>query len=242
MNEDQIHFRDFSGDGEILYIDKPLDWTSFDVVKKVRVLFNVRKVGHAGALDPKATGLLIVCTGRKTKSIDQFVGLEKEYYGVCEIGVRTPSFDSETEIHEYKDTASIADQIILNVADSFLGKQMQIPPMYSAVKYGGMPLYRYARAGRTVERIKREIDIVKFEIQRIRRPLLDFCIVCSKGTYVRSLIDEFGIRLGCGAMLSSLRRSRIGSYHLSQAMTIDQLVEWRKTYFAEELRGHEARS
>ena len=155
MSEEDIQNHDFTGEGEVLFIDKPLDWTSFDVVKKVRILFDVQKVGHAGTLDPKATGLLIVCTGKKTKSIEQFVGLEKEYIGTCEIGVRTPSFDTETAVHEWKDSSAVTEKQIKEVAQSFFGKQLQIPPMYSAVKYGGKPLYQYARAGRTVERVER---------------------------------------------------------------------------------------
>jgi tRNA pseudouridine55 synthase len=236
MSDHNILCRDFSGVGETLFIDKPIDWTSFDVVKKVKVLFEVQKVGHAGTLDPKATGLLIVCTGKKTKSIDQFVDLEKEYRGICVLGKRTPSYDTETQVHESNDISSVTHQSILNIASSLIGKQIQIPPMYSAVKYGGMPLYKYARAGRSVERVEREINVVKFEVQKISLPYVEFCVVCSKGTYIRSLIDEFGSRLGCGAMVSSLRRTRIGNYNVSDAMTINQLIDWRNDCFAEELR------
>jgi len=229
MNDGNATVYDFRGEGEIMFIDKPLDWTSFDVVKKMRSLFNVRKVGHAGTLDLKATGLLIVCTGKKTKHIDQFVGMEKEYTGVCELGVRTPSFDSETSAHELKDSSDITEQKIWDVAQSLLGKQMQMPPMYSAVKYGGKPLYRYARAGKTVDRVEREIDVVEFSILGMRHPFVEYSIVCTKGTYVRSLIDEFGLRLGCGATVTELRRTRIGTYHVSNAMTMEKLMKWRET-------------
>jgi tRNA pseudouridine55 synthase len=239
MNEENVLFHDFSIEGEVLFLDKPLNWTSFDVVKKVRVLFDVRKVGHAGTLDPNATGLMIVCTGKKTKSIEQFVGLEKEYTGTCKIGERTPSFDTETAAHERRDSSAVTEKQIKETAQSFIGKQFQLPPMYSAVKYGGKPLYKYARAGKTVERVEREIDVSCFEISTIRDQYVDFCIVCSKGTYIRSLIDEFGLRLGCGATLTALRRTRIGDHRVVQAMTIDQLIDWRNSISIKNQSYHE---
>jgi tRNA pseudouridine55 synthase len=229
MTEAKSVSHDFSLEGKVLLLDKPLHWTSFDVVKKVRVLFNVRKVGHAGTLDPHATGLLIVCTGRKTKSIEQFVGLEKEYTGTCKMGERSPSFDTETETHEWRDSSSVTEKQIRETAEGFIGRQFQLPPMYSAVKYGGKPLYKYARAGKTVDRVEREITISGFEIRGVRDQCVDFCIVCSKGTYIRSLIEEFGLRLGCGATLTALRRTRIGDHLVSDAMTIDQLIDWRNS-------------
>ncbi len=238
MSESFVQKYDYSGEGEILFIDKSFAWTSFDVVKKVRALFDVRKVGHAGTLDPQATGLMIVCTGKKTKSIEQFVGLEKEYTGSCEMGVRTPSFDMETAVSESKDSSAVTEQQIEEAAKSFFGKQLQLPPMYSAVKYGGKPLYKYARSGKTVERTEREIDVKKFEILNVRAPYIDFCIVCSKGTYIRSLVDEMGIRLGCGAAMTALRRTRIGEYTVAKAKTMDQLIEWRNTQFAQERIEH----
>ena len=229
MSGEQYVPDDMRTEGRVLLIDKPLDWTSFDVVKKVRILFDIRKVGHAGTLDPKATGLLIICTGKKTKSIDQFVGLEKEYHGTCKIGERTPSFDTETAPHEWNDCSTVTELQIKETAQQYIGKQFQLPPMYSAVKYAGRPLYTYARAGRTVERIEREIDIVRFDILKVSGQYVDFCIVCSKGTYIRSVIDEFGLRLGCGATLTTLRRTRIGEYSVAQAMTIEHMVEWRNS-------------
>ena len=229
MNEENLLPHDFSMEGEVLFLDKPLHWTSFDVVKKVRVLFDVRKVGHAGTLDPNATGLLIVCTGKKTKSIEQFVGLEKEYTGTCKIGERTPSFDTETAAHEWRDSSGVTEPQIQEAAQSYIGKQLQVPPMYSAVKYGGKPLYRYARAGRTLDRVEREIDVSCFDIINMSGPYIDFCIACSKGTYIRSLIDEFGMRLGCGATLTALRRTRIGDHRVANAMTIEQLIDWRNS-------------
>jgi tRNA pseudouridine55 synthase len=242
MSESYVQSYDYSGEGVVLFIDKSLDWTSFDVVKKVRALFDVRKVGHAGTLDPQATGLMIVGTGKKTKSIEQFVRLEKEYPGSCKMGMRTPSFDMETAVSELKDSTSVTEHQIEDVAKSFLGKQLQLPPMYSAVKYGGKPLYQYARSGKTVERTEREIDVLKFEILKVHAPYVDFCVVCSKGTYIRSLVDEMGIRLGCGAVLTALRRMRIGEYNVTKAKTIEQLIEWRNAHFKQEQREHEADS
>ncbi len=239
MNEEIFMYHDFSIEGEVLFLDKPLKWTSFDVVKKVRMLFDVRKVGHAGTLDPNATGLLIVCTGKKTKSIEQFVGLEKEYIGTCKIGERTPSFDTETSVHEWKDASAVTEQQIKETAQSYIGKQFQMPPMYSAVKYGGKPLYKYARVGKTVERVEREINISCFKIVNINDQFVDFLIACSKGTYIRSLIDEFGLRLGCGATLVALRRTRIGDHRVANAMTIDQLIDWRNSILIKNQSSHE---
>jgi tRNA pseudouridine55 synthase len=213
--------------GEILLIDKPLDWTSFDVVKRIRWTFGEKKVGHAGTLDPKATGLLIVCTGKKTKEIQRFVGLEKEYCGTMELGVRTPSHDSETEVVERREIGDVTLEKLQQISREFLGKQLQTPPMYSAVKLHGKPLYKYARRGKAVDREPKEIEIVEFEIAKYEPPFADFRVVCSKGTYVRSLVDDFGQRLGCGATLRSLRRLRIGPYHVDRAMTIEQLENAR---------------
>jgi tRNA pseudouridine55 synthase len=216
-------------EGSVLFIDKPLDWTSFDVVKKVRATIHERKVGHAGTLDPKATGLLIICTGKMTKSIEQFVGFEKEYTGFFELGVRTPSFDSETEVSERSDFSSISPERIKELAREFIGAQIQTPPMYSALKYGGKHLYDFARAGKTVKREGREIVISEFDVDVLRFPFIDFRVVCSKGTYIRSLADEFGQRLGCGAALRSLRRTRIGTYLVRDAWSIETMVEELKT-------------
>lgn len=228
-------------DGEVLFIDKPLDWTSFDVVKRIRWTFNIAKVGHAGTLDPKATGLLIVCTGKQTKNIDQFVGLEKEYIGTLELGVRTPSYDSETAVIERRPFLDVTLEKIQQTADEFRGKQLQTPPMYSAVKHRGKPLYKFARKGKSVEREPKEIEIKEFEITNFHVPKVDVRIVCSKGTYIRSLVDELGLRLGCGATLRSLRRTRIGPYHVSQALTIDQLENLRSTSMKHSSIVHEGR-
>ncbi len=209
----------------MLLVDKPLDWTSFDVVNRVRQLFHVKKVGHAGTLDPKATGLLIICTGKKTKTIDEFSGLEKEYEGMMELGASTPSLDSETEISERKEFSSISEEHVKEVMQSFIGKQLQIPPMYSAVKHSGKPLYKFARKGRTIEREPREIFISDIEITAVQLPLVHFRIVCSKGTYIRALVDDCGKKLGCGAYLKELRRTRIGHYSVADALQIPRLHE-----------------
>ncbi len=213
-----------SEEGEILLIDKPLEWTSFDVVKKVRSLLNVRKVGHAGTLDPKATGLLIVCTGRQTKNIDRFTALEKEYTGALELGVRTESYDTETAVYERRDFSAVTDDRIRIAAAEFLGAHEQVPPMYSALKYGGKPLYRYAREGKVVDRAKRDITIRAFDICAIDRPYVEFRVICSRGTYIRTLVDDLGQKLGCGASLIRLKRTRIGENLLSNALSIDDLA------------------
>lgn len=228
-----------SDEGEILLIDKPLEWTSFDVVKKVRSLFHTRKVGHAGTLDPKATGLLIICTGNQTKNIERFVGLEKEYVGLMELGVRTRSFDTETDVYDRKDFSTVTDDQILEAAGTFLGTHEQLPPMYSALKYGGKPLYRYAREGKVVHRTERQITISAFDICAIHRPFVEFRVVCSKGTYIRSLVDDMGQKLGCGAFLVKLRRIRIGENHLHNALSVDQLAQRRCEQIKKDLGNDE---
>ena len=217
-----VHSLDFEK-GEILLVDKPLNWTSFDVVHRVRDLFHVKKVGHAGTLDPKATGLLILCTGKKTKEIDTFTGQEKEYEGIMQLGATTVSFDSETPEQDQKDFLRIDEKQILDVFSTFVGVQLQVPPMYSAVKYGGKPLYKYARKGRSLERQPREITVSEFTLIKMDLPLVYFRVVCSKGTYIRSIVDECGKKLLCGAYLKELRRTRIGSLSLQQALQIEDL-------------------
>lgn len=212
-------------EGKVLLVDKPMDWTSFDVVNRVRQLFHEKKVGHAGTLDPKATGLLIICTGKKTKMIDEFAGLEKEYETVMELGATTPSFDSETEIIERKEFGFVTEEQVNAVLQSFIGKQLQIPPMYSAVKHNGKPLYKFARKGRTIKRKPREVFIRDIEVISVQLPLVHFRISCSKGTYVRALVDDCGRKLGCGAYVKELRRTRIGNYSVADALSISSLHE-----------------
>lgn len=215
---------DFNGKGEILLVDKPLDWTSFDVVNRIRKEHQIKKIGHAGTLDPKATGLLILCTGPQTKTIDRFVGLEKEYKGKMELGVRTESFDSEGETIETRSYSDISIDLILSTTGQFIGKQQQLPPMYSAVKVKGKPLYKYARKGKTIERVPKGIEIREFEITNVLLPMVDFRVVCSKGTYIRALVEDFGLALGCGATLRALRRTRIGTHHVKDASTVSSFL------------------
>ncbi len=222
---------DFNGAGAMLLVDKPLEWTSLDVVKKIKSLFHIKTAGHAGTLDPKASGLLIICTGRKTKNIEEFVGLEKHYEGSFQLGVRTASFDSETDATEVKSVEGITPVSISVAMRAFVGKQSQIPPMYSAAKMGGKPLYKYARSGKTVPRMAKDVEIQFFEPVRIEIPVVEFRVACSKGTYVRSLVDDVGQKLGCGAYLTSLRRTCIGEYRVEDAATVEEL-----TTLARELR------
>lgn len=210
-------------DDAVILIDKPRGWTSFDAVRTVRRMFNLDKVGHAGTLDPQATGLLIVCTGRKTRDVDSFAGMEKEYVGSLELGVETPSYDSETDVSAQKGFSHLSRADVERVAASMEGTQAQEPPMYSAVKYGGKPLYKYARKGRTVVRQARTVDVKRFEIVSVELPMVEFRVVCSKGTYIRSLAHDLGQKLGCGATLRSLRRTRIGSLTVDQAQSFEQL-------------------
>ena len=208
----------------MLLVDKPAGWTSFDVVKKIRSSFRLRKVGHTGTLDPLATGLLIVCTGKQTKEIERFVGLEKEYEATMILGARTSSFDADTPVIERRGLDQVDEAGVRAVVQEFSGPQLQVPPMWSAVKVQGKRLYTLARKGKTVEREPRQIIVHEIRPTRIAIPEVDFTVVCSKGTYVRSLVNDIGLRLGCGAYLQKLRRTRIGPYALSDALTIRDLV------------------
>jgi tRNA pseudouridine55 synthase len=217
------HTTEVKDEGEILLIDKPLNWTSFDVVHRIRQWFGIEKVGHAGTLDPRATGLLILCTGKQTKRLDLFVSLDKEYTGTFELGIRTPSFDMETGITDRADYTGISMEQLQSVVLGFTGRQMQTPPMYSAVKHRGKPLYKYARKGKTLDRPPKQIDVTEFSVDSFVPPVVGFRVVCSKGTYIRSLVSDIGEKLGCGAVLTSLRRTRIGGYKIEDALTIEEL-------------------
>ena len=214
-------------EGRLLLVDKPAGWTSFDVVGKIRTLFRIRKVGHAGTLDPSATGLLLVCTGKRTKTIEEFVHLEKEYQGGMVLGARTDSFDADTPVVERYSLEGIDEERVRHVLLEFTGPQDQLPPMWSAVKVEGRRLYRLARQGKTVERKPRRVVVHSIVPTRIEIPEVDFTVVCSKGTYIRALVNDVGHRLGCGAYLRSLRRTRIGPYLVSDALTIEELVAQR---------------
>jgi tRNA pseudouridine55 synthase len=210
-------------EGIMLLIDKPLQWTSFDVVHKVRQSLGVAKVGHAGTLDPRATGLLIICTGRQTKRMQEFTELGKEYTGTFQLGIRTPSFDLETPVSEHADISRVTPESLQAAVQGFLGKQLQMPPMYSAVKHHGKPLYKFARKGKTLERTAKEIDITEFSILSFTPPNVTFRVRCSKGTYIRALVNDIGEILGCGATLIELRRTSIGDFKVEDALSIEQL-------------------
>jgi tRNA pseudouridine55 synthase len=224
---------DFSGLdfhlGEEILIDKPFGWSSFKVVYEIRNAIGWLKIGHAGTLDPFATGLLILCTGKKTKSISEFQDLEKTYCGTITLGKTTPSMDLETEITAEKPFDHISNEQIYQLKEEFLGKIMQIPPMYSAIKQNGKNLYKLARKGKSVEREPREINMYEFNITRIELPEIDFEIRCSKGTYLRVIANDFGEKLGCGGVLSSLRRSKIGDYCVNDALSVDEFKDRLKT-------------
>ena len=214
-------------EGKVILINKELRWTSFDVIKKIRNLVKVKKVGHAGTLDPLATGLLIVCIGKKTKQINQFMDLEKEYTGTMVIGKTTPSVDLETAIDSEKSIDHITEKDILVTSKKFIGKLMQVPPIYSALKKDGEPLYKKARKGEKVKIDPREVESKEFEITKIDFPEIHFRLVCSKGFYVRSLVHDFGYEIGVGAYMSSLQRTRIGDNKIEDAVTVE---EFKKSF------------
>jgi len=212
---------DFS-EGEIILIDKPSGPTSFQVVSKIRKITGVKKVGHSGTLDPKASGLMIVCTGKKTKEMDRFINLNKTYTGIIRLGLTSPSMDTETECTEIPLQKDLDEKKIFEIRDSFLGEIEQIPPMYSAVKINGKKLYNLARKGKSIVREPRKIIIEKFEIEKIDLPDIHFSITCSKGTFIRVIADDFGKRLNSGGILAELRRTEIGEFRVDEAIRIDQ--------------------
>jgi len=207
-------------EGKVLLIDKPLHWTSFDVVRKIRNLIKIKKVGHAGTLDPLATGLLIVCTGKFTKKINQFMAQEKEYTGQITLGAVTPTYDLESEPRDFKSIDGITPELIAEAVQNFIGEILQTPPIHSAIKQKGKPVYLQARKGIDVIIEPRKITINSFEITAIEMPVVSFKVVCSTGTYIRSLANDFGAALGCGGYLSELRRTRIGNFKAEDAMSI----------------------
>ena len=208
----------------VLLVNKPLKWTSFDVVNKLRYVLRIKKIGHAGTLDPLATGLLIICTGKMTKRIEEFMGWEKEYTGTLIIGQTTHSHDLETEVSDPVDFSAITPVRIQEVAAALTGDLEQIPPANRAIKIGGKRAYKFARKGKEVELQPRKVSVSVFEITRVALPEVDFRIVCSKGTYIRSLVRDFGQQLGVGAYLAALCRTRIGEHRLEDAQTIEQLA------------------
>ena len=214
-------------EGLVFLIDKDIHWTSFDVVKKIRITLREKKVGHAGTLDPLATGLVIVCAGKATKRIDSFMVAEKEYTGTFLFGQTRPSHDLETEPDAFFETGHLTEELIKETALQFLGPQLQLPPMFSALKVDGKKLYELARKGKEAKLEPRPVDIKEFEITRVELPEIDFRVVVSKGTYIRSLAYDFGKALQSGACLSALRRTRIGEWQLNDALRIpDWVAQW----------------
>lgn len=217
--------------GQVLLIDKPLHWTSFQVVNKlrweIRRAFNIKKikVGHAGTLDPLATGLLVICTGKMTKNIDSFQAQIKEYTGTFVIGSTTPSYDLETEVDHIYPTDHLTEASIRNATKEFIGEISQFPPVFSALKKDGKRLYEFARAGEAVDIPSRQVHISEFEITRIDHLKVDFRAVCSKGTYIRSLANDFGKALHSGAHLSALRRTKIGDFNVDDAVTVENFIK-----------------
>ena len=221
--------------GQVLLIDKPLTWTSFQVVNKlrweIRQRFNIKKikVGHAGTLDPLATGLLIICTGKQTKQIDTYQGQVKEYTGTFTLGATTPSYDLETEIDNTFSTAHITEELLHETTKQFTGEIQQKPPIFSAIKKDGKRLYELARKGETIEIKERTVTVSSFEITKIKLPEVEFRIICSKGTYIRSIAFDFGKALNSGGYLSALRRTKIGNFSVDDAFSVEEFITNLKT-------------
>jgi len=221
--------------GTVLLVDKPIGWTSFDAVNKLRYTIKHRlgikkiKVGHAGTLDPLATGLLVICTGKFTKKLNEFQGLPKTYTGTMKLGATTPSFDAESKVNETFPTNHITQEVVEQMRQKFIGEQEQYPPIFSAVKVDGVPLYKKARKGQDAEIKPRNIIIYDFHITRFEEDEIDFEVSCSKGTYIRSLANDFGKALGSGAYLSALRRTRINDFTIDEAWELQELVTYIQT-------------
>ncbi len=211
--------------GQVLLIHKPIEWTSFDVVQKLRYTIRIKKIGHAGTLDPLATGLLIICTGKFTKRINEFMAQEKEYTGTFTLGATTATYDLESEPENFKPVDHLTEEKIKEATSAFTGPIQQIPPAHSAIKVGGRRVYELARAGQEVKLEPRNVTIHVFEIEKIELPVIHFRVVCSTGTYIRSLANDFGAALGCGGYMSSLCRTRIGEFHLKDAQTMEDIRE-----------------
>lgn len=207
-----------------MLLDKPLEWTSYDVIRKLRKIINIKKIGHAGTLDPLATGLLIVCTGKFTKKINEFMAQEKEYTGTITLGAVTPTYDRESEPVNEKSLEGITEEMIKEKTKDFTGEILQTPPIHSAIKQNGKPVYLMARKGIEVVLEPRKITIKEFEITRVDLPVLSFKVVCTTGTYIRSLANDFGLAMGCGGYLSELRRTRIGNFKVENAMTMEEFA------------------
>ena len=220
-----MSFLDKYNNGQTLLVDKDLDWTSFDVVKKIKNIIKCKKVGHAGTLDPLATGLLIICTGKNTKKINDIQNQDKVYTGEFILGKSTPSHDLETEFNSQKDIENLTTDRIEEVSKRFVGEQLQRPPKFSAVKVNGKRAYEYARDNEEVKIKEKNINIYEFKITEFNLPNISFKISCTKGTYIRSIARDFGEKLGCGAVLSKLRRTEIGNYNVEDAFKVNDLAD-----------------
>jgi tRNA pseudouridine55 synthase len=224
--------QDIFTEGQVLLIDKPLEWTSHDVVAKVRNALKIKKVGHAGTLDPLATGLLILCTGKFTKRINEYMAREKEYTGTITLGAVTPTYDLESSPEQFTEASFVTRELIDATLPLFTGAIMQVPPIHSAIKQKGKPVYIMARKGQDVVLEPRPVTIRIFEINQMQQQpegwVLHFRVVCSTGTYIRSLAHDFGKALGCGGYLSSLCRTRIGEFTLEQARSLPDTLQWIK--------------
>jgi tRNA pseudouridine55 synthase len=212
-------------EGKVLLIDKPLYWTSFDAVRKIRNMIGIKKVGHAGTLDPLATGLLIICTGKFTKRINEFMSQEKEYAGTIVLGAVTETYDLESEPTSFKPVEGITETMMLATAKLFTGDILQVPPAHSAIKQKGKRVYELARSGQEVVLEARKVHIEQFNILEIKDNKLSFQVTCSTGTYIRSLAHDFGKALGCGGYLASLCRTRIGNFRLEDSLSIEAFEE-----------------
>jgi len=210
--------------GMMLLIDKPKDYSSARVVNIIKKRLNVKKAGHSGTLDPKATGLMIICTQKMTKKLNLMLDFDKEYEGVMILGETTKSFDSETEVTQKRDISGITNEMILENVMNFLGETQQLPPMYSAIKHKGKPLYKYARKNVEIERKFKKVTIKELIIQKIQLPEVNFRVLCSKGTYIRTLVNDFGQMLGTGAYLKELRRIKIGDYDVKNSISVEEFL------------------
>lgn len=208
-------------EGQVILIDKPYDWTSFDVVKKIRNLIKIKKIGHAGTLDPLATGLLILCTGKFTKKINEYMAREKEYTGTIILGATTPTYDLESIPENFKDATGITAEQVVMAAKKFTGEIMQVPPIFSAIKKDGKRAYELARRGKEIELTARPVTVSEFSVT-YNYPEVHFKITCSTGTYIRSLAHDLGQELGCGGYLSVLCRTRIGEFQLKDALSMEE--------------------
>jgi tRNA pseudouridine55 synthase len=218
----------FFQEGQVILINKPLHWTSFDVIRKMRNIIRIKKIGHAGTLDPLATGLLIVCTGKFTKRINEYMAAEKEYTGHIVLGATTPTYDLESKPEHFQSYEEVTAEDMMRAVTALSGDIMQTPPAHSAIKIEGKRVYELARQGREVKLEKRPVTIKEFEITSVNLPDVGFRVVCTTGTYIRSLANDFGAEIGCGAYLGSLCRTRIGNFMLEDAYNLEAFEEYAR--------------